>query len=156
MDSDTLFLCTGRHSMPLPPPLMQTSVKWHETSLLDKSRRYQPFLKEALIFTCLQYKSFENIVGKQEIAHSEQFLLFPECFQPLWRTFCNFHPIRNCLLQICPVWKSLKFVIWERVKKKLYKYVRKKYFENNMGKGKQESHDGPVSLHWLIRKIPSY
>ena len=29
---------------------------------------------------CLQYKSFENTVGKGEIAHNEQFLLFPQCF----------------------------------------------------------------------------
>ena len=25
----------------------------------------------------------ENIVGKEEIAHYEQFLLFPQCFQKL-------------------------------------------------------------------------
>ena len=31
---------------------------------------------------CLQYKSFENTVGKGEIAHNEQFLLFPLCFLP--------------------------------------------------------------------------
>ena len=24
------------------------------------------------------------------------------------------------------------------------------------GKRKQEGHDGPVSIHWLIHKIPSY
>ena len=36
-----------------------------------------PFPKQALVFTCLQYKSFENTVGKGEIAHNEQFLLFP-------------------------------------------------------------------------------
>ena len=28
-------------------------------------------------FTCLRYKSFENTVGKGEIARNEQFLLFP-------------------------------------------------------------------------------
>ena len=33
--------------------------------------------KQALVFTCLQYKSFENTVGKGEIARNEQFLLFP-------------------------------------------------------------------------------
>ena len=37
-------------------------------------------------FTCLQYKSFENTVGKGEIARNEQFLLFPQCFLPVWRT----------------------------------------------------------------------
>ena len=35
-----------------------------------------PFPKQALVFTCLQYKSFENTVGKGEIARYEQFLLF--------------------------------------------------------------------------------
>ena len=30
---------------------------------------------------------FENTVGKGEIAHSEQFLLFPQCSLPFWRTF---------------------------------------------------------------------
>ena len=27
--------------------------------------------------------SVENIMGKEEIAHYEQFLLFPQCFQKL-------------------------------------------------------------------------
>ena len=29
------------------------------------------------------YDSVENIVGKEEIARYEQFLLFPQCFQEL-------------------------------------------------------------------------
>ena len=33
-------------------------------------------------FTCLQYKSFENIVGKGETARNKQFLLFPPVFYP--------------------------------------------------------------------------
>ena len=49
-----------------------------------------PFPKQALVLTCLQYKSFENTVGKGEIARYEQFLLFPRCFQPVWRTFYQF------------------------------------------------------------------
>ena len=27
-----------------------------------------------------QQTAFENIVGKEDIAHNEQFLLFPQCF----------------------------------------------------------------------------
>ena len=34
--------------------------------------------KHALVFTCLQYMSFENMVVKGELAHYEQFLLFPQ------------------------------------------------------------------------------
>ena len=37
-----------------------------------------PQFKQALVFTCLQYKSFGNTVGKGEIARNEQFLLFPQ------------------------------------------------------------------------------
>ena len=33
----------------------------------------QPIPKQALVFTCLQNKPFENNVGKGEIAHNEQF-----------------------------------------------------------------------------------
>ena len=48
---------------------------------------------------CLQYRSFENIVGKGKIAHNEQifsfshneqFLLFPQRFVPVWRIFLPF------------------------------------------------------------------
>ena len=38
-------------------------------------------------------KSAKNAVGKGEIARNEQFLLFPQCFLPVWRTFCHFHQI---------------------------------------------------------------
>ena len=45
-------------------------------------QRLTGFSKQALVFMCLQYKSFEIIVGKGEIARHEQFLLFP-VFYPL-------------------------------------------------------------------------
>ena len=41
----------------------------------------------SLVFTCLQYKSFENTVGKGEIAHNEQFLFFPQCFLSILENF---------------------------------------------------------------------
>ena len=51
---------------------------------------HEPFLKQALVFTCLQYKSFENTVGKGEIAFNEQFLLLSQCYLPVWRTLSLF------------------------------------------------------------------
>ena len=39
-------------------------------------------LSQALVFMCLHYKSFENTVGKGEIARNEQDLLFQQCFLP--------------------------------------------------------------------------
>ena len=67
-----------------------------------------------MVFTCLLNKSFESTLEKEEIARDEQFLLFPQCFLPVWRPVCHFHQIQNCRLQTLSFWKSLKFVIWER------------------------------------------
>ena len=61
---------------------------------------------------CLQYKSFENSVGKGEIARNEQFLLFPECFLTIQRTFALYLSNLKWCLQTLSVWKSLKFVVW--------------------------------------------
>ena len=51
----------------------------------------KPFPKQALVFTCLQDKSFENSVGKHvgkgEIARNEQFPLFPLRFLPFLEKF---------------------------------------------------------------------
>ena len=66
--------------------------------------------------TAYQYNQFITTVGKGEIAHNEQFLLFPQCFLPFWKPFSHFHQTKNCCLQTLSVWKSLKFVVWERVK----------------------------------------
>ena len=49
-----------------------------------------PFPKQVLVFTCLYLTSFENIVEKGEIARNEQFLLFPKCFLPIWKTSAMF------------------------------------------------------------------
>ena len=53
-----------------------------------------PFLKQALFFTCLQYKPFENTEGKGEIARNEQFLPFPSVFSIHLK---NFRPISSNL-----------------------------------------------------------
>ena len=74
-------------------------LEWFMRDLIDHfnvdmvSKTSQPFPKQALVFTCLQYKSFENTVGKGEIARNEQFLLFPQCFLPVCSTFCHIYQI---------------------------------------------------------------
>ena len=59
---------------------------------------------------------FENTVGKGEIVHNEQFLLFSHCFLPVLPSFCHFYQIWNCHLQTLWLWKSLKLVVSDRVK----------------------------------------
>ena len=92
-------------------PSVRSTVKF---GLLMKTC-HQPFPEQALVCMCLQYKSFENIVGKGEIAHIKQFLFFPQCFLTFWITFSHVYQISNCHLQTLSVWKILKFVVWERV-----------------------------------------
>ena len=46
--------------------------------------------KKALVFTCLQYKSFVNTEGKGQMACNEQFFLFPQCFLYVKRAFRKF------------------------------------------------------------------
>ena len=57
---------------------------------LNSISKCEPFPKQALVFTCLQYMPFENAVGKGEIAHNEQFLLFSQCFLPVLKNFLPF------------------------------------------------------------------
>ena len=94
----------------------QITKSWTYSFLKPSKMTYLPFPKQALVFTCLQYKSFENTVGKGEIARNEQFLLFPQCFLPFRKTCSHFHQSWNCRLLSLWVWKSLKCVVWERVK----------------------------------------
>ena len=49
-----------------------------------------PFPNKPWFFMCLQYKSFENTVGKGEIAQNEQFLPFPTVFSTFLENFLVF------------------------------------------------------------------
>ena len=77
-----------------------------------------PFQAKPWFLLVCSTSLFENTVLKGEIARNEQFLLFPQCFLPVWRTLRNFHETLNCRLQTLSVWKIVKFVVWETVKRK--------------------------------------
>ena len=67
----------------------------------------KPFPTQTLVFTYMQYKSFENSVEKGEIARNEQFLLFQQCFLSIFITFkiifCKLFRFRGA------------FDVWERL-----------------------------------------
>ena len=68
-------------------------------------------------FLCVCCTSLlKTLWEKEKIARNEQFLLFPQCFLPFSRTFFHIHQIQNYHLQTLSVWKSLKFVVLERIK----------------------------------------
>ena len=45
---------------------------------------------------------------KEKIARNEQFLLFQQCFPPVWGNFCHFPRIQNCRLQTLSVLEGSK------------------------------------------------
>ena len=100
---------------------------------------FNPFPKQALVFTCLKYKSLENTVGKGEIARNEQFLLFPQ-FSTCLENIQAFRSKLKCRLQTLSVWKSLKFVVWEWV--------------NTFGSEVKQGHCGHVEF--TCNRIVSY
>ena len=115
---------------------------------------------------CLQGKSFENTVGKGEIAPNEQFLLFPQCFLPFWRSVSHFHQIQNCHLQSVSVWNSLDFVVWERVVIKIVNFwtlpnskqfylMCKMIFTTKLGTVKHVFRDHPREEK-VVRKVVYY
>ena len=64
------------------------------------------FSKQALVFTCLLYKSFENTMRKGEIAHEEQLLRFPTVFSTLLEKFLPFSPnLKLPSAETFSVWK---------------------------------------------------
>ena len=93
-----------------------------------------------------------NTVGKREIARDEQFLLFPQCFLPFWRTFYHVHRIWNCRLLTLSIWKSLKSIVWERVNSICTSYITMTSFDTriyNLLKLKYSSHT------FLINPFPN-
>ena len=80
-----------------------SSIAWdcgpslHVTKTTWLSFGFNPFPNKPWFLCVFQDKSFKNTMGKGEIARNEQFLLFPQCFLPVWRTFCHFHKILKLL-----------------------------------------------------------
>ena len=61
---------------------------------------------------------------------TSNFSFFPPCFLTLWRTFCHVPKIYNCRLQTLSLWRSLKFVIWERVKQLIFSNFQDNDYED--------------------------
>ena len=68
---------------------------------------FEPFPKLALVFTGLQYESFENAMGKGEIGGNEQFLLFQQYFSTHLERFLPFSSNIELLFSATPkVWNA--------------------------------------------------
>ena len=82
-----------------------------------KRLNINPFPNKSWFLPVCSTSLFENTVGKGEIARNEQFLLFPLCFLPFWRTYCQFHEIVVCKLLD---WTSLNLSFWKGLIKHVF------------------------------------
>ena len=57
----------------------------------------------------MRKNAFENIVGKEENAGNQHFLLFPQYFLPYQGEISAFRSFLFCRLQMLSIWTSLKF-----------------------------------------------
>ena len=71
-----------------------------------------------------QQIAFENIVGKEEIAYSEQFLLFPKCFLLNQSTVPPFVHIFDIISLFAAEFQEPKIGIWVKGLKKLFSHYR--------------------------------
>ena len=84
-------------------------------SLKLNSRPDYPFPKQALVFTCLLYKSVEKTVRKRRNCSYQAISLFPAVFSIHLENFLPFLSNLKLWSANLSLWKSLKFVVWERV-----------------------------------------
>ena len=72
---------------------MQTKVPIQLQYQTESTFRFNLFPNKPW-FLCVCSTSLLKTLGeKEENAQTEQFLLFPQCFLPFLRPFCNFHQI---------------------------------------------------------------
>ena len=89
-------------------------VEQNDSNLCSRESDCQPFPKQALVFTCLLYRSFENLWEKEKLLASSNFSFFHRVFNPFGELTDMFIKLKIVVCKLS-VWKSLEFVIWERV-----------------------------------------
>ena len=88
------------------------------------------------VFSASAVKPFENTVGKGEIAHNKQFLLFPNCFVSFCKTFSIFNKLRIVVLNSFSLEEFKIFPFGKELN--IYQIMQtlatlgKKAFENNV------------------------
>ena len=88
-----------------------TSPIFQHWALQDRAFRTLTLFQTSSGFYVSAVQIVWKLCRKGKIAQKEQFLLFPQHFLPVWRTV---------VCKLFQFGKSLKFVVWERVKFTLY------------------------------------
>ena len=90
----------------------QTIVKL----VFTKRHNFNPFPNKPWFLRVCSTSLMKTLWEKEKLLVTSNFSFSHSVFYPFLRTFCHFHRIKKCHLQTFSVWKSPKFVVWERVK----------------------------------------
>ena len=77
---------------------------------------FNPFPNKPRFLLVFSTSLLKTLWEKEKLLVTSNFSILPQCFLPVWRTFCYFNQIWNCRLQTLSVRKSLKFFVWEKVR----------------------------------------
>ena len=86
----TNFRLVQIESFFFPKDLYSRHIKTRLGACLEKNF---PIPTQGHLLMPLGNKPFKKTVEKGEIARNKQFLLFPQCFLPIWITLCHFRQI---------------------------------------------------------------
>ena len=78
-----------------------------------------PFPNKPWFLRVCRTSLLKTLWEKEKLLVTSNFSFSHSVFYPK-RTLCHFHQLQNCRLQPLSVWKSLKFVVWEKVKALLH------------------------------------
>ena len=70
---------------------------------------FNPFPNKPMFLRVCSASLLKTLWEKEKLLVTSNFSISHSVFLP-------FHQVKNCRLQTLSVWKSLKFVVWERVK----------------------------------------
>ena len=76
-------------------------LEWENKTTKPGNIFVYPFPKQAVVFMCLQYKSFENTAGKGEIAPYEQFSFSHSVFYPFGKIAAIFIKAEIVVCKVC-------------------------------------------------------
>ena len=76
---------------------------------------FNPFPNKPSFLRVCSTSLLKTLWKKEKLFNIQNFS-FSQCFLPIWSTFCHFHRMSNCRLQTLSIWKSLNFILWEKVK----------------------------------------
>ena len=85
-----------------------------EPSFVWKS--FNPFPNKPRFLLVCSTNCLKTLWEKEKLLILSNFSISPRCFLPFWRSLYHFRLILNCRLQTLYVWKSLNFIVWERVR----------------------------------------